>query len=77
MAKLHLDIAEGDTVRIGGALVTMERKGGKKARFMIEADRNINVELIKNSSKSDENNLNTRMSATDQVNTHVKNNSRA
>jgi hypothetical protein len=44
----------------------MERKGGKKARFQIDADNNIKIELIKNSSKSEEiNNLTTRMSATD------------
>lgn len=66
MAKLHLDIAEGDCVRVGDAIITMERKQGKKARFMINADKSVAVELIKNSSKSEE--IKTtipRMSATD------------
>ena len=66
MAKLHLDISEGDCVRVGDAIITMERKGGKKARFMIDADKSVSVELIKNSSKSEESNYtNPRMSATE------------
>jgi hypothetical protein len=56
----------------------MERKNGKKARFEIDADKSIKIELIKNPGKSEENNKDTRMSATDiMVNTHGKNYCRA
>ena len=78
MSCLHLDVGEGEVVRIGDATVTMERKNGKKARFRIDADKSIKIELIKNPGKSEENNTDTRMSATDiMVNTHGKNYCRA
>jgi|GEM_PF-3618616 len=71
MAKLHLDIGEGDCVRVGDAVITMQRKLGKKARFTIDADKSVNVSLIKNSSKSEEsNNQSTRMSATENKGTN-------
>jgi hypothetical protein len=66
MAKLHLDISEGDSVRVGDALITLERKVGKKSRFRIEADNSVKVELLKIPRKSEGLiDLNTRMSATE------------
>lgn len=66
MSRLHLEVLEGDCVRIGDAIITIERKEGKKSRFCIEADRSIEIELIKKPRKSEEKNtINSRMSAID------------
>ncbi len=63
MAILHLEMVEGDTVQIGDAVVILEKKNGKRARFKIDADRSVKVELFKDPLRRVGNSVDSRMSA--------------
>lgn len=43
---LKIDLKVGESVRIGGALITLEEKSGKTAKLAIQADRSIPVERV-------------------------------
>ena len=43
---LKIDLKVGESVRIGGAVVTLEEKSGKAAKLSIQADRSILVERV-------------------------------
>ena len=46
---LHIEIGEGETIRVGDALISIEEKKGRsKSRLRIEADRSVRVEIVKN-----------------------------
>lgn len=46
MATLRIDLKPGESVSIGGAVVTLEQKTGQVARISIEADRSVPVKRI-------------------------------
>lgn len=41
--KLALDMKEGEALRIGAALVRLERKSGRSARLVVHAPRSVTV----------------------------------
>lgn len=42
-ARIALDLKEGEAVRIGAALVRLERKSGRSARLVVQAPRSVPV----------------------------------
>lgn len=40
---VHIELRAGETVRIGGALVTLTQKSGQRARLAVCADRSIEI----------------------------------
>lgn len=81
MSRLFLEISVGEQIRVGDAVLTLQRKLGPKSRFSIEAASSVKVELIKPESMSQKANIldYERKSATDttKVITHGENDSRA
>jgi sRNA-binding carbon storage regulator CsrA len=43
---LKLELRVGESVRIGGAVITLEDKSGKIARLAIQADKSIPIQRI-------------------------------
>lgn len=53
MGKLNLDIKIGDTLLIGEAKVRLVQKSGRLARLCVEADTNIQINLMRKSADSE------------------------
>ena len=43
MARLFVEIAQGESITIGGAVVTLQQKTGRKARLKVEAPQDLKV----------------------------------
>lgn len=78
---LNLDMDIGDSVTIGGAIVTLIHKTGRIARISVDVDREVPVSLTKSKfkpSKSKAFNQKERMSANPkEVSTHGENHCRS
>ncbi len=72
---LYIDLTEGDSVSVGGAIITLHHKSGRKSRISIDADRETPVkfqskESNQNHSKSSDFSEKKRTSATLKGGTH-------
>ena len=43
MSKLNIDLKVGQSIQIGAATITLEKKAGQLARLVIEADPKIKI----------------------------------
>lgn len=43
MSMLHIDVRLGESIQIGDATVTLEKKTGRMARLKIDADKSIKI----------------------------------
>lgn len=50
---LKLDIRVGESIKIGGAIITLDDKSGKIARLSIEADKSIPIQRIQSTSMAE------------------------
>lgn len=41
--KLHIELAAGQSLSIGGAIVTLERKSGQRARLTVQAPAGLEI----------------------------------
>lgn len=47
MASLIVDLGEGEAVSVGGAVVKLLWKAGRKARLRLEAPQDLKIEIMK------------------------------
>lgn len=45
MSRMHFDIKVGESLKIGDATVTLQKKAGQLARLSIDAPANVRVEV--------------------------------